>query len=889
MAGMAPAGGTVQESSAAEPTRVACVGNSVTRGYGLADPADEAYPSQLQKLLGEEYVVGNFGHSGATLLSKGHRPYVLTPEYAGALDFNADVVVIHLGLNDTDPRNWPNHRDAFIADYLRLIESFKQNRHPAPKVFICRMSPIFNAHPRFKSGTRDWFWEIQEAIEQVATSTGTPLIDLHTPLAQRPDLFEDALHPNAEGAGIIAQTVYEMLTGDFGGLELAPVFMSDMVLQQNRPIPVWGKANAGQTIEVAFGNQRLTAVAGQNGQWKVVFQPVPAGGPFSLTVSAGDTSEVTLHNILVGEVWVCAGQSNMEFRLKQARNAQQMISAAGNDQLRLLNKTGIVRPDDVVWDSLSLARINRLHYFEGLWKPSTPEEAAEFSAIGYSFGKMVADALRVPVGLIHISVGGAPVEAFIDRGTLEFDPTLVDVLTNWKQNDFYMDWVRSRAARNLASNSAKLQRHPFEPAYIYEAAVDEWKGLPIAGVIWYQGESNAHNALHYQNAFRALVKSWRTTFNQSDLPFYFAQLSGIDRPSWPYFRDVQRRLALSVPHTAMVVTADLGDSLDVHPVRKIEIGRRFAATALAHTYRVAGVASGGPEVESVKMENGKLILSFSNAESLHTSDNLPVRELETAGPDGLFTLREAQIVGNRLIVETGEASISRVRYGWRPYTRGNLVNPSGWPASTFEAGCPSGQEVAPSTYYAQRRTLFEMLPNTKREIIFLGNSITDGAEWSELFQNKRVKNRGISGDHTGGVLARLAEVTASKPEKVFLLIGINDLARGISRDTVLARICHIAATMGKHSPSTKIFVQSILPVNPEIGRFPGHCSKTEEIIWINERLKAWCRQPNVVYVDLFTHFISGDHHYMDSRYTNDGLHLNGEGYLQWVRVIRPLI
>jgi len=124
---------------------------------------------------------------------------------------------------------------------------------------------------------------------------------------------------------------------------------------------------------------------------------------------------------------------------------------------------------------------------------------------------------------------------------------------------------------------------------------------------------------------------------------------------------------------------------------------------------------------------------------------------------------------------------------------------------------------------------------------------------------------------------------------VFLLIGINDLARGISRDTVLARICRIAATMGKHSPGTKIFVQSILPVNPEIGRFPGHCSKTEEIIWINERLKAWCRQPNVVYVDLFTHFISGDHHYMDSRYTNDGLHLNGEGYLQWVRVIRPLI
>jgi len=696
MAGMAPAGGTVQESSAAEPTRVACVGNSVTRGYGLADPADEAYPSQLQKLLGEEYVVGNFGHSGATLLSKGHRPYVLTPEYAGALDFNADVVVIHLGLNDTDPRNWPNHRDAFIADYLRLIESFKQNRHPAPKVFICRMSPIFNAHPRFKSGTRDWFWEIQEAIEQVATSTGTPLIDLHTPLAQRPDLFEDALHPNAEGAGIIAQTVYEMLTGDFGGLELAPVFMSDMVLQQNRPIPVWGKAHAGQTIEVAFGNQRLTAVAGQNGQWKVVFQPVPAGGPFSLTVSAGDTSEVTLHNILVGEVWVCAGQSNMEFRLKQARNAQQLISAAGNDQLRLLNKTGIVRPDDVAWDSLSLARIDRLQYFGGTWTPSTPDNAAHFSAIGYSFGKKIAEILGVSVGLISISVGGAPAEAFIDRRTLEFDPTLVDVLSNWKQNDFMMDWVRLRAARNLSGSPDKLRRHPYEPAYIYEAAMSDWRGLPIAGVIWYQGESNVHNPLHYQNAFAALVQSWRATFENPGLPFYFAQLSSISRPSWPYFRDVQRRLAHSLLNTAMVVTSDLGDSLDVHPVRKIEVGTRFADIALSNVYGIEGISCGCPEPDAILRDNMKLIITFMNARTLSTSDNQPLRELETEGPDGVFKTVTGLLKGNQIIVDTGDAAITRVRYGWKPFSRGNLVNDAGWPASTFELTCPpAGNQYSP--------------------------------------------------------------------------------------------------------------------------------------------------------------------------------------------------
>ena len=669
-----------------EKTKVACVGNSVTRGYGLRFPEKDSYPAQLQELLGQGFEVENFGHSGATLLSKGHRPYIETPEYSEALKFEADIVVIHLGLNDTDPRNWPNFRDEFIRDYMQLVESFRKNNNP--EIYICRMSPIFHGHPRFKSGTRDWFWQIQDAIEQVAQNSKTGLIDLHEPLYSRSDLFADALHPNLEGAGIIAQTVYENITGDFGGLSLATVFMNHMVLQQNSLHVFFGKANAGETVTATFNGEVQTCVANASGDWKLTFKPAPAGGPYQFEVSAGKNQTILLDDILVGEVWICAGQSNMEFELKHAANASAVVSAASDENLRLLNKKGIVRPDNTKWDSTVLEKVNRLQFFEGEWKKSTPDAAAEFSAIGYSFGKMLRENLDVPVGLIQISVGGAPVEAFIDRKTLEFDPHLVDVLNNWKHNDFIQDWCRQRAATNLELTENKLQRHPFEPAYLYEAGVQSLAGFPVAGVIFYQGESNAHNAAHYQNAFPALVQSWRTAFNQPEMPFYFAQLSSINRPSWPYFRDVQRQLAQSIPNTEMVVTSDLGDSLDVHPKQKIEVGERFANIALSNVYNIEGFAGGGPKLNSIVQKEGKVILTFSNARRLNTSDDEPVHELEVAGKDGLFSNVKAEIQENQILIDSKDIAVKTIRYGWKPFSRGNLVNENGWPVSTFQFDIP---------------------------------------------------------------------------------------------------------------------------------------------------------------------------------------------------------
>ena len=200
-----------------------------------------------------------------------------------------------------------------------------------------------------------------------------------------------------------------------------------------------------------------------------------------------------------------------------------------------------------------------------------------------------------------------------------------------------------------------------------------------------------------------------------------------------------------------------------------------------------------------------------------------------------------------------------------------------------------GQNSKFGTYYDQRKSLFELLPDTKNEIIFLGNSITDGAEWSELLNNPRVRNRGISGDTSEGVLFRLYQITRAEPAKVFLLIGINDLAKNIPPDTVYLNICKIVSTISAKSPKTKIFVQSILPVNNTFKTFAGHTSRTPQVKDLNERLRKICPKLGATFVDLFNELKNPNDDLLNPMYTNDGLHLMGGGYQAWLKVIQPYL
>ncbi len=665
---------------ATQPVRVACVGNSITYGTGIADREHFSYPVQLQQMLGNGYVVGNFGKPGATLLYKGHRPYVEQPEFKEALRFKGDIAVIHLGINDTDPRNWPNYRDEFVKDYLSIMDSLRA-ANPKVRFILARMTPIADRHPRFQSGTKQWHDEIQTAIETVARVSGAELIDFHEPLYPYPNLLPDAIHPNPEGAGILAKTVYGGITGNYGGLSMSSLYTDYMVLQRDVPLDIHGTANTGEKITVEIGGQKASTTADNQGKWSIVLSPMQAAEDLTLTITAGKQRKVFSH-VAVGEVWLCSGQSNMAFMLCQAESGKEDIAAADDPQLRLFDMKGRWETYDVAWPASCLDSLNHLQYFhKTTWQPSTPASASRFSAVGYYYGRMLRQKLGVPVGLICNAVGGAPTEAWVDRNSLE--TSFPNILSNWLQNDFIQDWVRGRAAKNLTNDQTKLGRHPYEPCYLYESGILPLQRYPIKGVIWYQGESNAHNKDAHAKLFSLLVNGWRQNWNNPDMPFYFVQLSSLNRPSWPWFRDSQLRLMKEISNTGMAVSSDHGDSLDVHPRCKQPIGERLARWALAKTYG-QHITPSGPVFSSVTRQADALIVSFLYADGLQTSDGKAPSCFEIAEEDGLFQPATATIEGNTVRLTSPTIKHPRyVRYAWQPFTRANLVNADQLPASTF--------------------------------------------------------------------------------------------------------------------------------------------------------------------------------------------------------------
>lgn len=662
-------------------TKVACVGNSITYGATLKDPATQSYPAQLQTMLGTDYEVGNFGKSGATLLSRGHRPYIKQKEYKNALNYAADVVVIHLGINDTDPRDWTNYRDDFVGDYLRLIDSFRKV-NPKVRILIARMTPIGDSHRRFLSGTRDWHDAIQAAIETVAECSGVELIDFHAPLYPYPTLLPDAVHPNLEGSGILARTVYSAITGDYGGLQLPCVYTDNMVLQRDTTLTISGKANAGEKVTVELGKKKYSATTAKNGYWQVEVPPLSAGGPLTMKVSTKNRT-LTLQNVLVGEVWLCSGQSNMEFMLRYAKTAKD-ASQAADDELRLFDMRRLWRTDAVEWDSTVLDSLNHLKYFaHAQWQESSPKTAIRFSAIAYYFGRMLRDSLQVPVGLICNAVGGSPTEAWIDRSTVEHQ--FPQILKDWKKNELVQDWVRQRATLNIGKSSDPKQRHPYQPCYLFESAIMPLEHYCIKGCVWYQGESNAHNIEAHEQLFPLLVESWRKYWDNEALPFYYVQLSSIDRPSWTWFRDSQRRLMQRLSRTGMAVSSDRGDSLDVHPKDKKPIGERLARWALNDAYGHKNVVPSGPLPTKASLKGNDVIVSFDYGQGMKTSDGEPIRTFEVAETDGLFYPAEAEVSGDGAVrVRSKQVKRPRfVRYGWQPFTRANLVNSTNLPTTTF--------------------------------------------------------------------------------------------------------------------------------------------------------------------------------------------------------------
>ncbi|GAB3647095.1 GDSL-type esterase/lipase family protein [Echinicola sediminis] len=666
------------QTIAQQPIRVACIGNSVTYGAGISDREKYSYPSQLQLLLGETYEVRNFGHSGATLLHQGHKPYHLTEQFAEALAFVPDIAVIHLGLNDTDPRNWPDYRMEFKKDYSWLIDTLRKT-NPKIEIHVAVLTPIFSGHPRFKSGMRDWHRQIRTQIQEVAQANGVHIMDFYQAFKSRPDLFPDNIHPNQDGARKMAGLVHVYLKKDFGGLSMPSVFGNGMVLQRGDSIPVFGQGNPGKPVRVSLSAQSKDVMVNPHGKWIAYLDEVPTGGPYELKVHHNG-QQLTFSEVMVGDVWLCMGQSNMAFPLKASLSWEEENLKEDKGELGLFQFKPLSETDNKPWDSLTLQRINELSYFGGNWKA----DKSGFSAVAYHFGQALQKEVDVPIGLVQLTLGGAPIEAFIDRETLEQDELLVDMLDDWESSDFVMPWVRERAAVNLSNKQDRQQRHPYQPAYIHEAGIEQLLPFGLKGILWYQGESNTHNAALYARLFQTMVEDYREKWGDSLLPVYFVQLPGMSRPSWPYFRNMQRDLSKKIPNTGMAVALDLGDSLDVHPRAKKEVGRRLALQALSKTYGKIVLADGTSLIHVEKWE-GKLVLGFENGAGLSIVNGEKVQGFELLGNKGERISVSGQIEGERVVLPVPEGvSISKILYGFEPFSPANLVNKAGLPMGTTE-------------------------------------------------------------------------------------------------------------------------------------------------------------------------------------------------------------
>ena len=426
-------------------------------------------------------------------------------------------------------------------------------------------------------------------------------------------------------------------------------------------------------------------VAGPDGQWVAEFPAMPAGGPYTASFTSA-AAHIQLDDLLIGEVWICSGQSNMAFTLNAAvKPDTENLRAQNSDRLRLLNRVPIAETGNFAWDSVTMQKINGLRYFDGSWTKCDSTNAGQFSALAYFFGQALQNRLSVPVGLIHVSVGGSTTESWIDRFTLEHDPVLVNVLRDWIKSDFFQPWVRERASLNIKNSSAKIQRHPYEPAYNFEAGIQPLTKFPVKGVIWYQGESNAHNPELHEFSFKALVKSWRKQWGY-ELPFYYVQLSSLNRPSWPYFRYSQAELLKKIPATGMVVSSDLGDSLDVHPKHKMELGERLARAALHFSYGMKKILPYGPVPVKAIRDKSKILLSFEYAgKGLQTRNNEPLTGFSYINEKGIMKNVPASLKGKKVLVEIPETETAvEIRYAWAPFTRANLENSESLPASTFK-------------------------------------------------------------------------------------------------------------------------------------------------------------------------------------------------------------
>lgn len=475
-------------------------------------------------------------------------------------------------------------------------------------------------------------------------------------------------------------------------LELPPLFGDQMVLPREKVIQVRGKgAKPGETVVAKIhGNTFTSSRADEKGTWELPIRDLKAGGPFLLTFeSSGQTREVK--NVLVGDVWVCSGQSNMEWKVNQSFEPEKAKAASKNDRIRLLTipKRTSTKPETSL---------------NATWKECGPETVGNFSAVGYFFGRKIQAETGIPIGLIDCSWGGTYAETWTPTEALLESPTLETIVNDFKRNipqsvnKYKKDLDNWKKASEKAKEEGKApprapqnpETTPNRPSVLFQGMVTPLLGLPIKGVIWYQGEANAGNAYMYRTLFPVMIKAWRKAWNQPDLPFFFVQLAPYmaitpqpQESAWAELREAQLLTTKQVPGTGMAVITDVGEEKDIHPKKKQPVGERLAALALNQVYGKSGICS-GPVFRAMTIRGSQAVLEFDQTGAGLEARNGPLTGFTMAGPDRVFVAAQAKIEGDRVVVEApGVEKPVAVRYGWANFPVVNLWNKDGFPASPF--------------------------------------------------------------------------------------------------------------------------------------------------------------------------------------------------------------
>lgn len=476
-------------------------------------------------------------------------------------------------------------------------------------------------------------------------------------------------------------------------LQVAKIFSDNMVLQRNQPIKVWGKAIPGKIVVVTFANEKAITDVKSDSTWITEFKKKQAcATPQTLTVQCGD-EKIVFRNILTGDLWVCIGQSNMEWPMVKEIHYREELPTSLQPMIRFYNPTYAGKNTfNIPFTDSITQHLTVEKFYEGKWQTCDSNSFKAMSAVAYFFGKYIVTSINVPIGLLNLSIGGAPLETFISIDVFKSNKQFSDKVNgDWLTNNALPVWIRERGKQNVGSllnvpMDLYGKNHPFKPGFAWQSGVEPLLNMPIKGLLCYQGESNAQEierVYEYAELSAVMIADYRSKWKQPDLPFYYVQLSSIDTLRykgylWPEFRDEQRKMIQLIPNSGMAVCSDIGFKNDVHPTNKKSVGERLAKWALNKIYQMHFVPSGPLPLTAIYKDR-KIIISFQyGSKGLTTSDG---NALKGFSIDGINEI--GAVIKNYQVIISANEKPQYVYYGWKPFTDANLVNSDQLPASTF--------------------------------------------------------------------------------------------------------------------------------------------------------------------------------------------------------------